>query len=85
MNKYGNCGCPDKLAAFMKIVNTAKRSDVAIGVHFIVEHDPFTREKFKLSIADLDNLKYDYADIYLNDKCLVGWWDIISAAIIYEL
>lgn len=85
MSKYGNCGCPDKLAAFMKIVNTAKRSDDAVGIHFIVEHDPFTKEKFKLSKDDLNYLKYDYMDIYLRDKLLVQWWDIISMAIIYEL
>ena len=85
MSKYGNCGCPDKLAAFMKIVNTAKQSDDAIGVHFIVEHDPFTKEKFKLSKNDLDHLKYDYINIYLRGERLVQWWDIISCAIIYEI
>lgn len=85
MSNYGNMGCPNKLAAFMKIVSIAEKSDDAIGVHFVVEHDPFTREKFKLSKEDLKNLKYDYIDIYLNNKLLVQWWDIISAAIIFEL
>lgn len=85
MSSYGNMGCPDKLTAFMKIINTAKRSDDAVGVNFIVEHDPFTKEKFKLSKEDLDHLKYDYIDIYLRDERLVQWWDIISAAVIYEL
>lgn len=85
MSKYGNFGCPDKLAAFMKIVDTAKRSNDAVGVHFVVEHDPYTREKFKLSKEDLNDLKYDYIDIYLKDKRLVQWWDIDSAAVIYDI
>ena len=82
---FGNCGNPDKLAEFMRIIETAKRSKSAVGVHFIIEHDPFTKEKFKLSKEDLNNLKYDYIDIYLRDERLVQWWDIISCAIIYEI
>jgi hypothetical protein len=85
MSKYGNCGCPDKLAAFMKIVDVAKRSNDAVGVQFVVEYDPYTREKFKLSKEDLDDLKYDRTDIYLKGERLVEWWDIDSAAIIYDI
>ena len=85
MSKFGNMGHPDKLSAFMQIISAAQRTPNATGVQFIVEYDPFTRDKFKLSLDDLKNLKYTYIDILLNDEVFCSWWEIESAAIIFEL
>lgn len=67
MSKFGNVGHPDKLSAFMQIISAAQKIPNATGVQFIVEYDPYTRDKFKLSLDDLKNLKYNYIDILLND------------------
>lgn len=82
--KFGNCGHTGKLAEFINLVRIAQQIDEA-QLHFIVEYDPYTKEKFKLQHEDLQNLSYTNIDIFLNGKMLTSWWDIDSAAIIIPL
>lgn len=85
MNKYGNMGNPDKLAAFMKIVNIAKRSPDATSIKILVVYDPANCDKFQIKKDDLKNLTYSDSDILMNGKIFCEWWDIEQVAIVFEL